>query len=281
MVRPRTCWRCRSRKSGSCFACCASPPCFPFSRLPLELRLEVFEFYALPKERLVYGDKDNRWGMISLTTASYTEFWSLLRVNREARQAVLRGRQAIFDESVKPGRPGRLNFIDWGRDLFVRTGHDYKGYGRTDLAIERPVFVSNIQHLAFSCHYIQESLDKPGKISTKFPGVQFVNMSALRCFYLITHDNSFKSYPTKRGRYYNDNAFGFYDDYPLFMGDPYYVPTSVETVLPYAPGSLDGPTSLAWCQDFLRCLIRYRDEMEEFVLCLCGQTIKCKTLILA
>ncbi|KAF2968652.1 hypothetical protein GQX73_g4940 [Xylaria multiplex] len=217
--------------------------------------------------------------MFQSRTVGSREFWSLLQVNREARQAVLRGRQAVFDLSLGVRVPGRLNFIDWGRDLFIWRGLGNGVYRGP--AIKQPVFAYKIRHLALPCRYAQESLNKPGEMSTEFSEEELARMPAVRCLYLIIDSESFKSDPRKRDINRND-TFGTYDEYASIRGTrfpPRHVPAAVETVIPYTAKSLDGPTSLAWCQDFLQCLTRFQDEMAESVSRLCGRTINCEALV--
>ncbi|KAH8162485.1 hypothetical protein CIB48_g5756 [Xylaria polymorpha] len=106
------------------------PQSFPFSRLPLELRLDILEFYALPQGPVIYRiGWHEQWYYYGNSRDRMEEFWSLRQVSREARQAVLRGRQIVRDLRCLPrGTPGYfvpgyivkvLCFPAWDRDLFI------------------------------------------------------------------------------------------------------------------------------------------------------------------
>ncbi|KAI1754925.1 hypothetical protein F4782DRAFT_492049 [Xylaria castorea] len=272
---------------------------FPFSRLSTELRLQIFEVFALPKIPLAYCI----WPLDCPHTMFaggggvepiMGEFWSLGQVSREARQAVLRGRQVIYDYRIRHGRKvARIMFVNWNYDLVNWALMALSYFDGAPL----PTWRANIQHLA--CELLHRpdgefSLDRsPVKAS-------LINlatyMPSLRCVYFILEDvpipEYWKGYKFSINRLILDRS-GIRVLRPAIKPRParskaknapaaqrgYWqgIPISVETIISRYPGEPEeGLVEL--CDDLMQRLNRFVDDMQDLVLRECGRAIKCKVI---
>ncbi|KAI0441016.1 hypothetical protein F4803DRAFT_525048 [Xylaria telfairii] len=272
--------RCRRRlfgppsDSASSSATSLYPQSFPFSRLPLELRLDILEFYALPQGPVIYRiGLHEQWYYYDNNRDRMREFWSLRQVNREARQAVLRGRQIVRDLRCLPrGTRGQivkvLCFPAWDRDLFILLD---------GMRID-PLVESNIQY--FGCPLWCESVGDILGFGTSDPHPDDIlhniiaKLPSLRCFYFImtTHD----------GRTEEDEPPRFPDSPEGIQmrardGNAYgHLSVSPETLKLYFARYAD---NTEWYPEYVRQINRFENEWQVLMFMTCGRRIGCKVVV--
>ncbi|GAW15089.1 hypothetical protein ANO14919_044980 [Xylariales sp. No.14919] len=251
---------------------------FPFSRLPPELRLNILEIYALPAGPFTYisflhpsnsgPDPPALWCMAPPIDVYTKEFWSLSRVNREARQAVLRGRQIMLEPD------GSVLLVNWDRDLFI-WHHDRFRY-----LINPPIYRLNIRHLGLSLP--TAAIPYPYcYIATHFPGAGqvFAHMPALRrLYFIISRHNLPWLYPIPPPGLKCIAPLGPKNVALRNWLRPRFVSASMETIKSCLPKERNNPEELAWYQDFVWGLGQLRDDMQACASKACGRTINCEIL---
>ncbi|KAI0202696.1 hypothetical protein F4808DRAFT_69975 [Astrocystis sublimbata] len=131
-------------------------PAFPqFKKLPAELRLMIWEQFALPKHpfiiQLVF-EVGTLSAFASQDTLRQKDFWSISRVNTEARWAVLQGRQAVFDCRPDSHEDAASLFIDWKRDILeVKYMDSAQWWSWTSSQFR--TYKANLQHLLVDMSY--------------------------------------------------------------------------------------------------------------------------------
>ncbi|KAI0113534.1 hypothetical protein GGR51DRAFT_17024 [Nemania sp. FL0031] len=158
---------------------------FPFSRLPPELRLDILEVYALPRQPICYSEHAlsrqyygiRLWDFMRMMP----EFWCLRQVNREARQVVLRGRQAVRSTF------GSV-FVDWEHDVFVATLEFPGAFACQFTRLISPLpFHRNIRWLHLSLWFLRLDMDREESIRQKLHNT-IADMPALRGLYLLANE---------------------------------------------------------------------------------------------
>ncbi|KAI0451902.1 hypothetical protein F5B21DRAFT_361319 [Xylaria acuta] len=250
------------------------PQSFPFSQLPVELRLDILEFYALPQGPVIYRlGYSEQWCLYG--NDRLREFWSLRQVNREARQAVMRGRQIVREYRCLPRGTRRSNvkvlcFPAWDRDLFVLN----------DCIGPDPMIEPHVQYLGCPLMFFRNPNTEYRSFAISHFSAGYVlhevvaKLPALRCIYFImTHDN----YMTGE------------DDPPRFPdsregiqmrardGDAYgHLPVSLETLKLYFAKYTDNSE---WRPELMRRLNRFRNEWQVCMFMACGRKIDCKVVV--
>ncbi|RYC54562.1 hypothetical protein CHU98_g11647 [Xylaria longipes] len=282
---------------------------FPFSLLPTELRLLIFEVFALPgvprvylirpmgglhamlRDVLLLGDV-----VLGESGCSTEEFWSLRQVNREARRAVLRGRQAVYDCEIghHHRKAAAVMFVNWNLDLALLSPTMSDGFNLNSL----PTWRVNLQH--FACRLHNDELD--GKFSLAMSGraspIKLVaNMPSLRCVYFLVDRVPIPEY---WGEYKFSIEELMFDQSGIYIfRRPGYsrpttptagkapaahrydfgaVPVSVETIISRYPGEPEDGF-VEWCEDFVQRINRFQNNMQDLISRTCGRNIPCKTIM--
>ncbi|KAI0545229.1 hypothetical protein F4679DRAFT_562105 [Xylaria curta] len=255
---------------------------FPFfSRLPTELRLQIFEVFALPKIPLffrIWYPIHPSYAFTQDNSFPKKEFWSLRQVSQEARRAVLQGRQAVYDWEVGPADATAM-FVDWNRDLVEVF------YREWDCINYSPTWCAKVQHVA--CY-----MDiQPTKISYfgRIPIPDLVaRMPSLRCVNLMLGRVEIPS--EFSGGYLRLNDGGVYiDDHRKVMttikchtetrnGYWWNIPISVDAIISRYQEGFHEPGFDEWLGNLVQRLRRFEGDTEKSIWQKHGRIIKCKAI---